>query len=163
MPKRRVNVDVSSYLQAMADVSMSQFVDIASKYLRDVPGIGPLPELAPVSVVQACEAALRLEVPLETVIGPVSSNQAATLIGWLVYRRTGSNPFANQSLAIISRSQSTSIDLLRRARNHAVNAAEAAYRNSSGGGGPDYLRVHKAIFDPDTRDSFGVRVPCQTF
>jgi len=140
----------------MAGVSMPQFVGIAAKYLRDVPGVGPLPELVPDEVAAACVAALRLDVPLGTATAQVSFNQAATLIGWLAYRRSGPDRFANQSLAIISRSRQESLDLLQRGRKYAVDAAEAAYRGSPGGGGGDYLRVHRAVFNPDTRDLFGV-------
>ncbi len=41
-------------------------------------------------------------------------------------------------------------------RQFASEVLETAYRDSTGGGGPDYMNAHRAVFAPDVKDSLGV-------
>jgi hypothetical protein len=90
-------------------------------------------------------------------IGPISYIQAATLIGWLVFRHPVPNPMANVQLAITARSKNEGAKLLGKAKFLAASFLEAVYRNSIGTGVPDYYQFHKAVFVEDTQSELKIK------
>jgi hypothetical protein len=144
---------IAKFLDQVTTLTIDKFIDAIKRYY---PHLSPAPESPPQEIIESCLGILEHPEISEETIGPISYIQAATLIGWLVFRHPVPNPMINEQLAISARSRKEGSELLRKAESFAAIFLQAVYSDSIDARKPGYHQVHKAVFVTDTTDELEV-------